>query len=185
MPMSGGDAEQLTKASTGVEQYGWRPDGEAIGFTASEEAPKKTGPEKFEDAFEVGNNSYLTNAQQLSSHLWLVPAKGGEAKRLTSGSWSLPKTGHDAPFAWSPNGKSIVFIKLASPLSGDGDQSTLQLLNVASGEYQPVTGRSKYEGMSSFSPDGTHIAYLFPHEGRTLNGADVYVVAGNRGKEQM
>ncbi len=58
MLMMGGDAEQLTKAATGVQQYMWRPDGEAIAYAASDEAPKKTGPKKFEDAFEVGNNSF-------------------------------------------------------------------------------------------------------------------------------
>lgn len=90
MPMTGGDAEQLTKATTGVQQYRWRPDSEAIAYAVTDEAPKKTGPEKFEDGFEVGNNSFLTNAQQLPTHLWLVDSSGRDAKRLTSGSWSLP-----------------------------------------------------------------------------------------------
>src|SRR4051812_34109450 len=97
MPMMGGDAEQLTKATTGVQQYTWRLDGEAIAYSASDEAPKKTGPEKFEDAFEVGNNSFLTNAQQLPTHLWVVGSSGGDAKRLTSGSWSLQS--HSLPSA--------------------------------------------------------------------------------------
>src|SRR5438552_4715191 len=30
MPMDGGDALQITKGSTGVQQFAWRPDGETI-----------------------------------------------------------------------------------------------------------------------------------------------------------
>jgi Tol biopolymer transport system component len=186
MPMTGGDAEQLTKATTGVQQYRWRPDSEAIAYAVTDEAPKKTGPEKFEDAFEVGNNSFLTNAQPLPTHLWLVGSSDGEAKRLASGSWSLPVAqipfGHDAPFTWSPDGKSIVLVKLATPYSGDANHSTLQVLDVASGNLQPVTGRPKYESNPYLSPDGNRLAYLFPHEGKWQNGADVYVLAGNHGE---
>ncbi len=146
--MTGGDPEQLTKVSTGVQQYRWRPDGEAIAYAASDEAPKKTGPEKFEDAFEVGNNSFLTNAQQLPTHLWVVGSSGGDAKRLTSGTWSLPAAplggAHDAPFPWSPDGKSVFLVKTATPYSGDVNYSVLQVLDVASGvrveQPVPLTG---------------------------------------------
>src|SRR4051794_13006485 len=186
MPMTGGDAKQLTKATAGVQQYRWRPDGEAIAYATSDEAPKKTGPEKFEDGFEVGNNSFLTNAQQLPTHLWLAGSSGGETKRLTSGSWSIPVAqvpfGHDAPFTWSRDGKSLVLVKLATPYSGDANDSTLQVLDIASGQLQPVTGRHKYESSPYLSPDGNRLAYLFPHEGKMQNGADVYVLAGNRGE---
>ena len=60
--------------------------------------------------------------------------------------------------------------------------SVLQLLDVASGRLQAVTGRDKYESSPYLSPDGTHLAYLFPHGGRMQNGGDVYVLAGTRGE---
>jgi Tol biopolymer transport system component len=169
-----------------VQHYRWRPDGEAIAYSASDEASKKTGPEKFQDGFEVGNNSFLTSAQQLPAHLWLVASSGGEAKRLTSGSWSvqtakIPRA-QNVPFTWSPDGKSIVFVKLPTPYSGDGNNSTLELLDVTSGQLQPVTGRRKYEQNPDLSPDGNRLAYLFPHEGKIQNGGDAYVVTGNRGE---
>ena len=188
LSMSGGDADQLTKAATGVQHYRWRPDGQAIAYSASDDAPKRTGPEKFEDAFEVGNNSFLTRAQQLPTHLWLVASGGGEAKRLTSGSWSvqaakIPRA-QNVPFTWSSDGKCIVFVKLPTPYSGDGNNSTLELLDVMSGQFQSVTGRRKYEQNPVLSPDGNRLAYLFPHEGKIQNGGDAYVVTGNHGEGQ-
>ena len=128
MPMTGGDSEQITKVPTGIQQFAWRPDGSAIAFAASDEAPKLTGAAKFDDAFEVGNNDFLVTSKPMPTHLWMIPARGGEAKRLTSGAWSLPIShppGSPAsPIAWSPDGKSIAFVKIISPASGDGDQSS-------------------------------------------------------------
>ncbi len=186
MPMSGGDSVQLTKVSTGVQQYAWRPDGEAMAYAASDEAVKKTGGERFDDAFEVGDNDFLVNAKPLPTHLWLISVGGGEAKRLTSGTWTLPishpPSSPASPIAWSPDGKSIAFVKIATPYSGDADQSSLQILDVSSGQIQAVTGRTKHEGYPVFSPDGTHLAYWFPRDGQTRNVNDIQVVAGTRGE---
>ena len=192
MPMGGGDPDQLTKIGSGVQQYAWRPDGSALAFAASDEAPKKTGEEKFDDAFEVRNNDYLVNAQPLPTHLWLIstagliPTAGGEAKRLTQGAWSLPvshpPSSPASPIAWSPDGKSIAFVKIASPYSGDADQSTLQVMDLATGEYHAVTGRAKNEGYPAFSPDGSHLAYWYPRGGEPRNGNEIFVVAGTRGE---
>src|SRR5947209_7310507 len=37
MPMSGGDALQITNAPAGVQQFAWRPDGTMIAYAASDE----------------------------------------------------------------------------------------------------------------------------------------------------
>ncbi|MFY9570644.1 MAG: hypothetical protein WAV20_04475, partial [Blastocatellia bacterium] len=122
MPMSGGDARRVTSAPRGVQQFAWSPDGRTIAYATEDEPEKKTGPERFNDSFEVGNDDFLIQSQALPTHAWLVPADGGEARRLTSGSWSLPinhPPGAPAsPLAWSPDGKSIVLVLLATPHSG-------------------------------------------------------------------
>lgn len=186
MPMTGGDSEQLTTAGSGIQQYAWRPDGEAIAFAASDEAPIKTGQERFDDAFEVGNNDFLVTAKPLPMHLWLVSLNGPKATRLTSGNWSLPIShppfAPPSPISWSPDGKSIVFTKVATAYSGDANQSTIQQLNVESGQYQPITGHAKYEGYPAFSPDGSHIAYQYPRDGQIKNGAEIYVTSRRLGE---
>ena len=90
MPMGGGDVRRITSAPKGVQQFAWSPDGRTIVYATEDEAEKKTGPERFNDSFEVGNDDFLIQSQALPTHAWLVPADSGEAHRLTSGSWSLP-----------------------------------------------------------------------------------------------
>lgn len=186
MPMAGGDPEQLTKGSSGVQQYAWRPDGEAIAFTATDEAVARNGEDKFNDAFEVGNNDFLTNAKPLPTHLWLVLANGGKPKRLTSGNWSLPTSrppfAPSSPVSWSPDGKTLLFSKIVTAYSGDANDSTIQRLDVDSGQYQPITGHAKYEGYPAFSPDGSHIAYQYPRDGEVKNGAEIYVTSARHGE---
>src|SRR5262249_34130666 len=88
LPMSGGEARRVTSAPQGVLVCAWRPDGKALAFSAPDAPEPKTGAERWNDAFEVGNNGYLVASAPRPAHLWLVPAAGGEARRLTSGSWS-------------------------------------------------------------------------------------------------
>ena len=188
MPMTGGDAVQLTKSATGIQQFAWRPDGAVIAFAASEEAAKKTGDEKFNDSFEVGNDDFLVREAPMPAHLWTIAANGGEPRRLTSGTWSLPishpPSSPASPIAWSPDGKSIAFVKVETPHSGDGDKSTLQILDVATGSFHALTARTKSEGYPVFSPDGSRIAYWFPRDGQNKNGNEIYVapVSGGEGK---
>jgi dipeptidyl aminopeptidase/acylaminoacyl peptidase len=129
MPMSGGDARRITSAPKGVQQFAWSPDARSIAYATEDEAEKKTGPERFNDSFEVGNDDFLIQSQALPTHAWLVPAGGGDARRLTSGSWSLPinhPPGSPAsPLTWSPDGKSIALVRLATPHSGDAREATV------------------------------------------------------------
>jgi dipeptidyl aminopeptidase/acylaminoacyl peptidase len=186
LPLGGGDSIQLTHVKTRVSQLAWRTDGSALAFVATDEEPEKKDQAKFDDAFEVGNSDYLQRTRALPLHIWIVPAVGGEAKRLTSGAWSLPvnfaPSGPPSVIDWSHDGRSILFVKVPSPLTGDGEASTVQLLDVATGQAHALTGVDRQEHNPVFSPDGTQVLYGYPRNGLGRNENEVLVMPTGGGK---
>lgn len=186
MPMNGGDAWQLTKSPTGVQQFAWRPGGKEIAYIAFDEPPKLPGQERHNKAFEVQNNHFLLQEAPRPAHLWLVSAEGGAARRLTSGSWtlpaSLPPSPPSSPLSWSPDGKRMALVKVASPYTGDFDKSAAQTLDVETGDLRALTGRSQHETQPLFSPDGRRIAHWYPRDGSTKNVNEIYVGQAGAGE---
>jgi len=181
LPLAGGDSQQITHAAGPVTQFAWKPDGLNIAFAAVDEEPKREGEAEFLDAFEVGANDSLVHGPSPSTHLWLIPAAGGEANRLTSGTWSLPVTfppGSPAsPINWTPDGKTLAFVKAVTPLSGDAEHTQIELLDPATGQFHSVTGHPSLESYPLFSPDGTSIAYWYPEEGKPWFNNEIRVVS--------
>jgi dipeptidyl aminopeptidase/acylaminoacyl peptidase len=92
LPMNGGDAVRLTDAPNGIQQFAWRPNGQEIAYVTAEEPANKKEIEAHNDAFEVGDDDFLSKAAPTSSHVWLISSEGGKPRQLTSGSWSLPRS---------------------------------------------------------------------------------------------
>jgi dipeptidyl aminopeptidase/acylaminoacyl peptidase len=188
LPMNGGEPRPITSAPSGVEQFAWRPDGAALAFVSPDEPPNKAEIAKHHDLFEAGDNDFLATAAPTPSHLWLVPATGGAAKRLTSGGWSMAKTAEDYPVypvSWSPDGEHICFTRQADPHFGSSDETVVAVLDVAGGQIRQLTKRSSFEANGLFSPDGSKIAYWFPRDGDPNNEIETYVAssAGGEGSD--
>ncbi|MEG9438710.1 PD40 domain-containing protein [Edaphobacter sp. HDX4] len=181
LEMAGGEARQVTRSPTSIQQFAWKPDGGAFAFVAADEAEKKKGADKFDDAFEVGNGSYLDREEALPSHLWLIPADGGEAKRLTSGSWPLPVAfppGPPAsPIAFTANGAKLIYVRLENTYSGDRGNSSPQALDMTTGKSEPITTHTKLASFPVLSSDGSHLAYIYQRDGLESMYRDVYVVS--------
>lgn len=179
MPMTGGEARKISDAPNGIEQFAWRPDGREIAYVTSDEPENKKEIEKHNDAFEVGDNDYLATEAPQPSHIWLVSAEGGKAKRLTSAAWSLPKSAPPSspasPISWSPDGKLLLFTRQEHPHQGDADLTTLQVLNMDTGEYHRLTKHEKFESFGAFSPDGSRVAYWYPRDGDPNNENEIFV----------
>ncbi len=176
---AGGEARKITDASNGIEQFAWRPGGQEIAYVTSDEPENKKEIEKHHDAFEVGDNDFLATEPALPSHVWILPAEGGKAKRLTSGTWSLPKSAPPSspasPISWSPDGKWLLFTRQEYPHQGDADLTTLQVLNAETGETHKLTKHEKFESFGLFSPDGSRVAYWYPRDGDPNNENEIFV----------
>jgi len=185
LPMSGGEARQVTSSPTGIQTYSWRPDGGAFAYAALDEQPKGEGLERFNRSFEIQHNSFLETEAPMPSHLWVVPNDGGEARRLTSGSWSLPVTyppGSPPPApSWTPDGRTIAIERRPTAYPGDFDGNTIQLVDVATGRMRALTSRTGQEAQPQFSPDGSRLAYWYPRGGERKNNNEIVVTAATGG----
>jgi dipeptidyl aminopeptidase/acylaminoacyl peptidase len=188
-PMDGGDAQQLTHAKDGVNQFAWRPDGSAIAYAAEDPAAETQGEAKFDKLFRVGHDDYTLTEAPRPTHLWLIDTKGGEARRLTGGSWSLPSSlppgSPSSPIKWSKDGKSIVFVRQETPSTGDQDKTRIEVVDVASGVIRDLTGAKTFEGYPVISPDGQTVAYWRNRDGQFYTFQDVWLApfAGGAGRD--
>jgi dipeptidyl aminopeptidase/acylaminoacyl peptidase len=167
----GGEVKQLTTAPSGVQQLAWSPDSSKIGFATADVPEKKPGYQRWNDSFEVQLNFHLfMTAPVPPTHVWMVPAAGGEAKRLTSGDWTLPVTrppgAPSSMITWTPDGSAIVFAR------NGGGGSGLQAVSIADGSLKPIGVGGTFP---AFSPQGDQLTYL-------TNGAAVAPASGGSGK---
>lgn len=185
MSMNGGDAKKVTNAANGIEQFCWRPNGKDIAYVSSDDPPNQKEIDQHNDSFEVGDNDYLATGATNSSHVSLISAEGGEAKRLTSGVWSVPKSAPPSspasPLSWTPDGESLVITRQEHPHFGDSDLTTLQILNVETGEIHKLTTHQKFESFALFSPDGSQLAYWYPRDSDPNNVTEIFVTSATGG----
>jgi len=185
LPMNGGEAQRITKSPTDVQHFTWRPDGKEIAFAAADEPPNKKEMEKGDDAFEVGNDDLFTRAAPMPVHIWLLPAAGGEAKRLTFGTWTLPvalpPSPPASPLSWSPDGRRIAFVRQETAHTGDADKSSVQIIDVSTGVIRALTGGTLLESFPSFSPDGSKIAYWCNRDRDPFNVNDLFITRADGG----
>ncbi len=188
LSMLGGEAKQITKAPKGVQHFAWSPNSVDIAYATFNEPKNKTEIEKGFTAFEITNNDLFVGSQPQPSHIWLVNTTTIENKRVTDGEWSLPliipPSAPSSPFSWSPDGKTILFVKVATAYSGDGMHRSIQLLNVADGTYKPLTTRTKLEGYPNFSPDGNKISYWYKNNSAITSINELWLTntTGGEGK---
>jgi dipeptidyl aminopeptidase/acylaminoacyl peptidase len=180
LPLSGGEARQLSSLAQGVSAYSWRPDGALI----LAHSPWKPSDDQSDNQPDNDANIYI----RLDAHwdgdgykharhqqLWLLPLEG-DAIRLTSEPVDLLQS------CWSPDGKEIVFAANRRPDPDLSVSMALWVLTVATGQLRRLTPEDGLAQMPSWSPDGQKIAYLYtPDQTEAGNIAPWIVSPGGGG----
>ncbi len=134
---SAGAQEKRLITESDIMKFVWiaegqiSPDGRFVAFTRV--------------TINEGKDDYETS-------LWLVPADGSSQPRvLTSGT-------RDSSPRWSPDGKSIAFVR-APEKDGKPQPAQIYLLALDGGEARPITDLPRGAGGPVWSPDGKRIAF--------------------------
>src|ERR1051325_6437536 len=159
---SGGEGRKLTSFGGDVEDYVWAPDGKrlaAVVGDADTAKPKTPAPiviDRFQ--FKQDEIGYLGKQRR---HLYLVDVETGKGTILTPGPYDelLP--------AWSPDGRSLVFVsKRRSDFDRDNNWD-LYVMDAVPGAvarqlttFEGPDNDPDTESRPAWSPDGRSIAYL-------------------------
>jgi len=111
---------------------------------------------------EKGKNIYFTSERSGYNHIWCIPAGGGEAEQLTSGSWELENV------TMTEDKKRLIF----QSTEIDPAQRHVYVYDIKSRKKSQVT---KNEGMNhivNVSEDGKQILYM---HASTLRPGDYFV----------
>lgn len=175
MPMNGGDAWRATDDKQGVDDYSWSPDGKSFAFVAQDPPLDAEAIKAHDKVFRVTDGHFLLKQEVAPWHLWVVPAGGGEARRLTEGGFSLgTRPGGATTPAWSPDGKSIAFTEFPNAYWAPSFRSVIAEVDVASGAMRTLVAAQTSDDLK-FAPRGGGYAFLRPRGGDQNNGDAVYV----------
>ena len=151
----GGEARQLTKVETGVNNLAWSMDPKKLAFSAEDPEPKA-----IKDRKEKYGEYEVVHADYNMSHLWTLEIPADETaavpepKRLTEGAaFSVGE------FAWSPDGTRIAFTAQRDPDLISSETADIYVVTVNGGKIKKIVNTPGPDRNPKWSPDGKQIAF--------------------------
>jgi len=161
LSMNGGEARRITNLKNGANSFQWSPDGKRLACLS------RTGPsdEKAEnkDRSDVRHYSHISYKfndtgwfDDRRSHIWIVDAKTGGAKQITSGdAWN------DADPQWSPDSTKIAFTSNRTGNEYDDNRNTdIWVISAEGGALLRISDHAEADNNPRWSPDGKTIAFV-------------------------
>jgi Tol biopolymer transport system component len=181
--------EQDPAVTAGVREAAWSPDGKRVavswfdavwtmtpeGRDARRLAPKPEGWIVERDPAWSADGKSIAFSASTNGHfdIWITPASGGTARRLTSAS------GDERWPSWTRDGR-IVY-------SHRPDRGAWQLMAAAAdgaGTPQPLTPAGAGEWQGRVSPDGKLVAFISDRDADRNNEADTSIGASHAGARE-
>ena len=176
LSLEGGEAQKLTKLSTGADIVKWSPDGKTIAFTSSvypdckdDDCNSKLDAEKEKNKVKAHVAEHLLYRhwshwnEGKRAHLFVVPVDGSSAPRdLAPGAdYDVPPDERGGPgdISFSPDSKELCFTAVTDKMEAISTNGDLFTVPVAGGEIKRLTKQPGFDGQPVYSPDGKYIAY--------------------------
>jgi len=160
MPTSGGEAVQLTKHGTSVDDFKWSADSRTIYFKTDQ---PKTEQEKKEE--KAGYDHFMVdnppNGQRDGNwhELWKIDIESGETEKLTHEEVRM------GSFSVSPDEARIVYTGRFENRRNQQYMSEIYILVVGDSTAQQLTNNEVPEGGLNWMPDSQHIVYSASSDG--------------------
>jgi dipeptidyl aminopeptidase/acylaminoacyl peptidase len=173
---NGGEATQLTTLSTGVSSLAWSPTGEQIAFASTvfpeceddgcnkaKLEEKEKSPVKAKFFHELMYRHWNEWRDGMRSHVFVIPAGGGQPVDVTPGDFDTPPIALGGPqdFTFSPDGSEICFVRNIDPQlkKGLGTNNDLFTNSPGGGNIDKITINKANDNFPLYSPDGKYLAY--------------------------
>lgn len=153
--VDGGEAEKWTDVKGGVASLAFSPDGKWLAYVATD-----AKPEEMEKREKGKDDARVVGAWYALGRLYVIPVAAGPDGKRESRCLTPNLARHVVSVDWSPDGKSIAFAHVKTPVVDDWVTSDVSVVDVATAAVTPLLATHAAELSPLYAPDGHAIAAI-------------------------
>ncbi|UCH24628.1 MAG: S9 family peptidase [Trueperaceae bacterium] len=175
LPLTGGEAEQLTDAPGGVTEFVWEPSSRGIAFVADYEEEVPDDQPRIVDTLSYRGDGLGWLAKE--------PAKLMYWDRNTKRCRTLIETAYSpSDLVYSPDGRRIYFLAAETRDDDDMGRCNAWVMPLKSRRLRPLLKQSDtLEGLA-VSPSGSQIVFLAPSQPRGVSPTGLWLLPRHGGR---